>query len=373
MSLCEFTAKSDLRLRSLVLKLPPFFPAFVYSYGRKLFLSMLAKDRPGKKSYSPPASCRKTLWDIGFASNIFNAAGMFKKGEAYYTVTLQGAGAYLAGTTTARPIKGNKRMMINHPFMPYPSSHAASNWMGLPNPGHATVAKALSFLSKQEYCPIGASIAANPGLSGNEAAKGLVVGIKLYERAAVDFIEINESCPNVPHDNHVDSSGLDSLLISRLEYIAKNFIRLKPRNLPLIVKLSNDTDEALLPPLIDILTDLGFGGINLGNTSVNYQHIETMIEPSEKKCFNYFCSRFGGGVSGRPLREQSLKLASIASSYVKTKTLREEFHVIRTGGVETPQDLSASEAGGIALNQWFTGYFDGFAHSGHQVYRLMAE
>jgi hypothetical protein len=44
----------------------------------------------------------------------------------------QGAGGWLAGSTTARPRAGN----AGTPFVPYPRSGAASNWLGLPNPGH---------------------------------------------------------------------------------------------------------------------------------------------------------------------------------------------------------------------------------------------
>jgi dihydroorotate dehydrogenase len=93
------------------------------------------------------------------------------------------------------------------------------------------------------------------------------------------------------------------------------------------------------------------------------------MDKRDFKNFDFFTKSFGGGLSGRLLKENSLQLASHASAYLKSKDLSREFHVIRTGGIETKEDLLQSQAAGILLNQWFTGYFDQFAHFGHDVYK----
>jgi dihydroorotate dehydrogenase len=294
---------------------------------------------------------------------------MFKKGEGYNVVASQGAAAYLAGTSTDTPRPGNSRNGIVHPFAPYPQSGAAINWMGLPNEGHEVVAKRLSRILPVPGCPIGASVSANPAKSGAEAVDGLIKGMEVYHASGVHFIELNESCPNVPHDTQIDSStGLDSHLMERLESISIRFLKKRSRNLPVIVKFSNDTDVNLIPALVDILIDLGFDGINLGNTSTGYKEIRDMIKPSERSLFDYFTKTFGGGVSGRPLKEKSLALASESAKYIKSRNLPREFHVIRTGGVDSAEDIRKSNDAGIALNQWFTGYFENFAEFGHRVY-----
>jgi hypothetical protein len=48
-----------------------------------------------------------------------------------------------------------------------------------------------------------------------------------------------------------------------------------------------------------------------------------------------------------------------------------EFHVIRTGGISSADDILLSEKSGISLNQWFTGYFEGFAAKGHRLYQMI--
>jgi len=297
---------------------------------------------------------------------------MFKYGEAYYTVASQGAGAYLAGTTTALPRRGNRKQGITHPFIPYTFSNSASNWMGLPNKGHNFVAKELSKLEKQTNCPIGASLSLAPEQNIEDSLKSLLDGILLYEKANVDFIEINESCPNVEHTNDIDKvSGLDKSLIYRIEWLSDNFLKKRNRNLPTIIKLSNDTDIKLIPKMIDILIDAGFDGLNFGNTSTKYNFYLNKIDSKDLRNYKYFTSTFGGGLSGAILKEKSLELAGAASQYLSTLNLKKEFHIIRTGGIDSPSDLRDSASEGISLNQWFTGYFENFAKYGHKVYQKM--
>ncbi len=369
MGFAELMAKSDAAFRPLVCKLPARLNSAIYSNGRKVFLYRLAHDIP-VQPFVPGAEHNIKLWDLNFGCGLFNAAGMFKLGEAYEVVAKQGAGAYLAGTTTSNPRLGNTKLGIKHPFMPYSHSASASNWMGLPNEGHAVVAKRLSQIGHKKNCPIGISVSSAPELSGQEALDGLLDGFKLYDEAAVCFIELNESCPNVPHEHGDQQKGsLDSKLVERLEYLSQNFLKKRKRHLPVIVKFSNDTDIEQIPALVDVLVDLGFDGINLGNTSTQYERYRKDIDPRDYRNYDFFINAFGGGLSGRILKQNSLLLAGEAAKYIREKNIPQEFHVIRTGGVETKQDLEDSKASGIALNQWFSGYFEQFAKFGHKVYQ----
>jgi dihydroorotate dehydrogenase len=121
---------------------------------------------------------------------------MFKNGIGYDISYMQGAGAFLAGTTTATPRAGNRKNGILHPFMPYPRSEAALNWMGLPNDSHETVAERIYRIQKKNGCPIGVSVSGVPSLDFDITMAGIVNGFMLYEKAGVTFAELNESCPN---------------------------------------------------------------------------------------------------------------------------------------------------------------------------------
>lgn len=366
MTIIEIFAKAEHLIRPILSKLPPELFCAIYSSGRKKFLNSLVKNVP-KKPISLSLIHRVKLWDITFSSPLFNAAGMFKDGRGYYLAAKQGAGAFLAGTTTSNSRSGNYKKGIWHPFIPYPKSKSASNWLGLPNPGHSEVAKILSQIEKQKHCPIGASLSTSPDDNENTALHELVQGLIIYEKANVDFIELNESCPNVAH-NHSNSQPLDADFIKRLEFISQNFLAKRNRKLPVIIKLSNDFDSNLMDDLIDIATTLNFDGINFGNTSTDYTNIKKHISDNELNKFEYFTKTFGGGISGKPLKSKSLALCTKACEILKNKNLKNEFHIIRTGGIESYRDIIESKEIGVNLNQWFTGYFDYFAKFGHKLY-----
>lgn len=371
----ELLARLEHSLRPhLVRHLPPRVATKLYSYGRRFFLKQYVGDI-SSEVYVPPKELERVCWGIRFRSPIFNAAGMFKNGEGYEVVSRQGAGAYLAGTTTAlvpatnEGRVGNEKDGIYLPFAPYPSIGASSNWLGLPNDGDPIVAERLERQPRLYRCPIGTSVMGSPDLTGVQKLSKLVGGMCAYERAGVDFIEINESCPNT---DHVSSR---QELVERLQYVKTQFLdhrvtdafrRVRP--MPVIVKFSNDTHPRDIPFLLDTLFSLGYDGVNLGNTSTQYNHYGEDIHPREQGLYEYFTKTFGGGISGAPLREQSLALAATAVQYLRKSSPAHEFHVIRTGGIFDAEDIRSSEASGISLNQWFTGHWEAFARHGHRLY-----
>lgn len=330
----------------------------VYSKGRLDFLEKLNGNFSDKFG--------RTLWGIKFRSPIMNAAGMFKNGECYEIMFRQGAGAYLGGTGTWNPRKGNEKEGIYLPFTPYPLSHAASNWLGLPNDGDTVNSERVKKFRKK--MPIGWSVMGSPDYQGEEKLKHLIDSMNAYEEAGVDFLEINESCPNTSHGKPQDDD-----LANRLKYIKEKFLEKRKRNLPVIVKFSNDTELVQVPPLVDLLVKLKFDGVNFGNTSTNYKKRVKLISEKERNLFEYFIKTFGGGVSGRPLKEDSLMLASEAVRHLRKIKPKHEFHVIRTGGIESMKDIEESEKAGISMNQWFTGYFESFAKEGNKVYKKILE
>ena len=302
-----------------------------------------------------------------------NSAGMFKNGECYEMVARQGAAAYLGGTGTWNPRRGNEKDGIYLPFVPYPISHSASNWLGLPNDGDEVNAQRAPKLcvNRVEDCPIGWSVMGSPDYKGEEKLKKLVDGMILYQDAGVDFLEINESCPNTQHGKPQDDD-----LANRLRYVKEHFLDQRTRKLPVVVKFSNDTETGQVEPLLDLLFELRYDGVNFGNTSTNYSRRRESIDEGEHGLYDFFTQdkeRFGvgGGVSGKPLKEDSLRLAAKAVKYLRKGGPSQEFHVIRTGGIESADDIKESDHVGVSLNQWYTGYFENFAQHGHDVYRQL--
>lgn len=360
-------AKLEHLVRPALVRLPPAFAISLYSRGRQYAVAQMSRECP-KFSYTPPDHLSRILWGIRFRSPLMNAAGMFKNGECYPLMAQQGAAGYLGGTGTHNARTGNNKHGIALPFVPYPKSHAASNFLGLPNDGDAANAERAASMRRINGCPVGWSVMGSPNYSGEDKLRLLVESLWLYARAGVDFLEINESCPNTAHGKPQDDN-----LAHRLQMIKQQFLDQRERRLPVIVKFSNDTDPDQVPPLLDLLFALEFDGVNFGNTSTTYAHRRESIVPGERKLYDYFTAaeNFGGGVSGAPLRESSLELCTLAVQHIRAHPPKQEFHVIRTGGISNWNDLEDSNRAGVSLNQWYTGYFERFAWDGHAVYQKL--
>ncbi len=357
-------ARWEDRFRPWLVRLPSSLPVRVYSAGRPRFLKYLIAERPAHRE--PPREFSKVLWGLTFRFPLGNAAGMFKNGHGYELVAAQGAGYFLAGTTTAQPRRGNRRHGVAQPFAPYPRSHGASNWLGLPNEGHARVAARLAAVQRVAGCPLGASLAVDPEGPEGERLAGLLLGLKQYAEAGVDFLEINESCPNTEQGPTRDGD-----LSRRLEFLREEFLEKRDRTLPVVVKFSCDTPLEQVPALVDLLLDLGFDGVDFGNSSARHDHWRDFIHSDERKLYDHFRHAFGGGFSGRPLKEISLSLAAAAAAQCQRRAPGREFHVVRTGGVEGGADLAAAERFGVSLSGWYTGYFASFSEAGHGVYESL--
>ncbi len=368
MSLLETLVRTEHTLRPLLSKLPPSLATRLFSAGRTFVADRFTRERP--PMHDIPDRYAVTAWGLTFRYPLWNAAGMFKNGAGYEVVARQGAGAFVAGTTTSRPRKGNSRSGIRWPAVVYTGSRSASNWMGLPNEGHAVVADRLSRLTRIQGCPIGASVSAQPELDERTALEELLDGLQMYERAGVDYIELNESCPNV--EGHGDGPVLDEGLLRRLETIRERFLRVRQRPLPVVAKFSVDTDQHQLRELIKTLIDMEFDGVILGNTSTRYGFHRERIARADLPLYDHFTEEFGGGLSGAIVKDEALGLSTKAARIVRDIAPRHEFQVIRCGGVASSFDVDASRAAGILLNQWYTGYFEAFARLGHDLYAELA-
>lgn len=347
----------------IINNLPNYYAIKTNSYLR----NYVSKKLPFLKNndpFLPDLKWQRSLWGLNFQTPIFNAAGMFKNADGYDFVNNQGAGAFLAGTSTYTPRLGNSKNKIFLPFINLPKSNITINYLGLPNIGDEALSKKLITKNKNSNCPIGFSIMRSPDYSFAESLELLLKSLWLYhEKPEIDFIEINESCPNV---NHVDSD-----LIFIIQFINKHFLKYRKRNLPIILKLSNDCNPSLLASIIDELITNNFDGITLGNTSTNYQKIAQEIDPKESKLFKYFTNNFNGGISGKYLNKKSLVLTQIASAQIKKLKPNHEFHIIRCGGIETIDDVKISLQHGSSLVEWYTGYFNNFIKNYNNVYKKL--
>lgn len=362
----QLIAKLGVWLSPIINHLPHKRAIKIYSGARSYFMQKFYLYKIAKVSL--PTKPR-TLWGLTFNVPLMNSGGMFKNGEGYDLVANQGAGGYIGGTSTHNPRIGNDKLGIHHPFITLPQSHISLNFLGLPNLGDEYLSKHIITANKQTGCPIGWSLMRSSDFSIDIAMEKLIDSLWLYhDKQEIDFIEINESCPNVKNTGGVNNSpGSLDILENRLRYIANNFLVKRKRSLPVILKLSNDLKMSQIPELLDIVLECKFDGINLGNTSTNYFAVSIKNE-KEHKLFEYYTKNIGGGVGGKTLKQTSLRLCSAAIEYIRSIKPLHEFHVIRTGGIDSIEDIIDSDKAGISLNQWYTGYFENYIKYGDKLY-----
>jgi dihydroorotate dehydrogenase len=329
------------------------------SVGRIQFMQQFVNTIP--EQINLPATTPVLAWGLTFRNSLMNSAGMFKNGEGYDVVSALGAGGYIGGTSTANPRLGNNKYGIKLPFITLPDSKISLNWLGLPNLGDDALAHKVITSNKVVGCPIGWSVMRSPDFNEADGLQLLINSLWKYcDNSQIDFIEINESCPNVKNGG--------GSIIPRLEIISREFLQKRQRKLPIIVKLSNDLSIESVKQIVCELIRLGFDGINLGNTSTSYPEIRKQICAKDKELFDYFTKQFGGGASGCVLKQRSLDLCSAAAEVISNLQPDYEFHIIRSGGIDCASDLRDSQRNGITLNQWYTGFFTVYHQHGSKVY-----
>ncbi len=358
----QLLAQNYHRALPLIRRLPNWLQIKIASSGRKLFMEHFLIHQP-TINYTPPKEHGTTLWGINFRSPLGNSAGMFKNGEGYDFMAQIGAGFYLGGTSTTNPRHGNSKKHITHPFISLPQSGMALNFMGLPNLGDEILSRKPITTNKTPGVPIGWSVMRSPDYPEQPALEKLITSIQRYlAHPLVDFIEINESCPNI-----AKSTGN---LIERIDYLGNQLQPLASKK-PLIIKLSCDLNEQLVESMVTRLIELGFAGITLGNTSTDYGLYQHKLPAHEQSVFNYFTANFGGGISGKSLNSRSLRISAIAAEVTHKLSPNHEFHIIRSGGVASYNDMIDARKHGISLSQWFSGFFDNYTIFGDKLYQQL--
>jgi len=181
------------------------------------------------------------------------------------------------------------------------------NSIGLQNPG------VRHFIENElpDMQTLGTAIFAN---LGGGCIEDYEEGTRLLNDTAVDFIELNISCPNVKHGGIAYGVKADSAheVVSRVRAVCKK---------PLIVKLSPNAES--IPDMAAACADAGADALSLVNT---FQAMAIDLERRRPVFNNVFA-----GLSGPAIRPIALRMVWQACSAVKIP-------VIGLGGIATGRD-----------------------------------
>jgi dihydroorotate dehydrogenase len=343
--LVESLAYAEHHLRPSLLKFlgPKNFIA-IYSKLRPTMLSMLSRTKVDVVTPHHP----RALWGLSFRNDVGNAAGLDKDGSLLEFNYRMGAGFAVVGTVLHKPHTGNLYPMLGdqlNPWTPLPNSDSAINSLGLPGKGIQPVLQKIEhFRSKYQPkdFPIGLSIMGHPAEDGEEKIRGVESCLQ-QALPLVDFIEINESCPNVQHHDH-------SALAQRIDRFCKIRHDMKPE-LPLWFKFAECPD----PQTLNHLNAAGVQALVLTNTQTDYSKLGPHLSTEDQAVFRNYTQNYKGGLSGKVIQGTSKQAILKAKEVIDRDQL--QLQLIHVGGLKTYSDMQDSRTL-TPLREWYSGYME---------------
>ncbi len=277
------------------------------------------------------------------------AAGFDKNAELLSLLGAYGFGFAEIGSVCARPHGGNPRPRLFR----LSEDEALINRLGLNSMGVEVVASHLESLetNKQvsELIPYGINIAKtnDPAITGEAASQDIFYSYSRLKNLNAKYITINSSCPNT-HEG----------CVTELEQIARVLDKINPKQekLPVLLKLSPDSEDSFLKELVRLSISYKLAGYVCGNTTVSRDSLKSTQER---------LAEIGkGGLSGKPLKALNLRLTEKIAA-LKT----EEQIIISAGGIASGLDAFEYLSAGAQLLQIYTG----FVYRGPAAVRIISE
>ena len=273
--------------------------------------------------------------DPMFKTNLFGkeidnpigiAAGFDKNAEVYNPLFKLGFGFVEVGTVTPLEQYGSPKPRVFRLV----EDQALINRLGFNNLGAEDVSNRIR--SNLNKGLLGINI--GPNKDSSDRLNDYLIGLRTFHDIA-DYITINISSPNTENlRNFHDEKKFDELINKVQEEKAK----LKSK-IPIVVKISPDIPEEQIGMLSKILLDHKVSAIIVSNTTAKNREKLNNILKHQK-----------GGLSGKPLEEESNKL--IGKFY---KLLKNKIEIIGVGGVDSGESAHRKFLAGASHVQLYTG------------------
>jgi dihydroorotate dehydrogenase len=273
--------------------------------------------------------------DPMFKTNLFGkeidnpigiAAGFDKNAEVYNPLFKLGFGFVEVGTVTPLEQYGNPKPRVFRLV----EDQALINRLGFNNLGSENVSNRIR--SNLNKGLLGINI--GPNKDSNDRLNDYLIGLRAFHDIA-DYITINISSPNTKNlRNFHDEEKFDELMNS----VQEEKVKLKSK-IPIVVKISPDIPEEQIEIISKILIDYKVSAVIISNTTAGNREKLNDILKHQK-----------GGLSGKPLEEETNKL--ISKFY---KILKNKIEIIGVGGVDSGVSAHRKFLAGASHVQLYTG------------------
>lgn len=281
----------------------------------------------------PPISKNPVqLFGLNFENPVGLAAGLDKNGDYIDALGGLGFGFIEIGTVTPKPQEGNPKPRLFR----IPERQAIINRMGFNNKG---VDYLVTKVKQRKYRGIlGINIGKNATTPIENAADDYVQCLeKVYPYA--DYITVNISSPNTQGLRDLQGAKYLELLVTTLKNRQKQLATLHHKQVPLIVKIAPDLEEAELEQMAGIFLEQNIDGIIATNT--------TLARDGVKGCPSW---DEAGGLSGAPLFDRATAVLTKLKSLVADR-----IPIIASGGILTSEQAKIKFDEGAKLIQLYTG------------------
>tara|TARA_B100000029_G_C17503255_1_gene933475 strand:- start:186 stop:1250 length:1065 start_codon:yes stop_codon:yes gene_type:complete len=271
------------------------------------------------------------LWGKTFLSPLGLAAGFDKNAEAVPAMLGQGFGFVEVGSITPKKQKGNVKPRLFRLV----NDRAVINRMGFNNDGHRTILTRIKkFRQRKVQGLIGINLGKNK--NGQDPFSDYVEGIRLFAEYA-DYLVINISSPNTPGVRALqEKENLDRLLSHAKNALSEIADQCRPP--PLLLKISPDLTDSEKADIIEVVLKHQVDGVIATNTTVSRpSSLQNRFQPE------------AGGLSGKPLFEQSTKL--LGDFY---KLTNGKVPLIGVGGISSGADAYEKIRAGASLVQLYS-------------------
>ncbi|MDB9811432.1 quinone-dependent dihydroorotate dehydrogenase [Candidatus Pelagibacter sp.] len=309
------------KIRSLIFKIDP---ETAHNLAIKSLKLNLTPNLMGENKDDP--IFKTTIFGKQIDNPIGMAAGFDKNGEVYNSLFKLGFGFVEIGTVTPFQQYGNPKPRVFRLV----EDQALINRLGFNNLGAENISKRIR--SNLNKGLLGINI--GPNKDSSDRSNDYLIGLRTFHDIA-DYITINISSPNTENlRNFHDVNKFDELM----NIIQKEKIKLKSI-IPIVVKISPDISEDQIEPLCKVLLDYEVSAIIVSNTT-----------DKNREKLNNILKHQKGGLSGKPLEEESNKL--ISKFY---KLLKGKIKIIGVGGVDSGESAYRKFLAGANYLQLYTG------------------
>ena len=252
------------------------------------------------------------------------AAGFDKNAEVFNATLSLGFGFVEVGTITPDPQFGNPKPRLFR----LPEEKALINRMGFNNKGMLHVSK---IAEKPKLGIVGVNIGANA-----KSINKILDYTNVFEFIAhlFDYVTINVSSPNTKNLRDLQKPETLEKILRDVNTIN---VSLK-RKVPIFIKIAPDLNDSNVTEILSVCEENNVSGLIATNTTINPKNLKNP-------------NSFEGGLSGKPLFNQSNKLLRLLAKRKNASTV-----LIGVGGIFSASDIYEKIMLGASAVQIYTGF-----------------